>query len=79
MNELKGGDIMDEMLKHGVPVEVISKGRAYGDVLDEYMRIWEDVKSVADAKGKTFADIMSVSAYRLYLLGVEDGMKEVSK
>lgn len=85
MNERKGGEIMDmnDMLKHGIPIEAINKGRAYGDVLDEYRRIWEDAKEVATTSGKDqdeiFTDTMMVAAYRIYLLGVEDGMKEVSK
>lgn len=79
MNDLEGGEIMDEMLKHGIPAEAIAKGRAYVDVLCEYKRIWDGVKAVATVPGKTddeiFADTMAVTAYRIYLLGVEDGMK----
>lgn len=44
------------------------------------MRIWNDAKKHATTPGKgedkIFADTMKVIAYRIYLLGVEDGMKE---
>lgn len=83
MNELKGGEIMDDMLKHGIPLEVISKGRELGNVLAEYKRIWNGAKEAATVPGKTddeiFADTMMCAAYRIYLLGVEDGMKEGTK
>lgn len=71
---------MDEMIKHGIPAEAIVKGRNYEDVLMEYKRIWNGAKEVASVPGKTpdeiFADTMMAAAYRIYLLGVEDGMKE---
>lgn len=64
---------------HGIPLEAISKGRSLDEVLGEYMRIWEDAKATVSAPGKgedeVFADTMEVTAYRIYLLGVEDGMK----
>ena len=41
--------------------------------------VWEDVKRTVSTPGKgedeVFADTMKVTAYRIYLLGVEDGMK----
>lgn len=74
---------MDEMMKHGIPLEAIAKGRDYDAVLTEYRRIWEIAKEAATAPGKTqdeiFAETMMCAAYRIYLLGVEDGMKEVAK
>ncbi len=83
MNELKGGGTMDDMLKYGVPMEAIAKGRNYGKVLTEYRRIWEGAKEAATTPGKTddeiFADTMMCAAYRIYLLGVEDGMKGAEK
>lgn len=63
----------------GVPLDAISKGRSFDKVLKEYMRIWRDAKESVDSPGKSedeiFADTMKVVAYRIYLLGVEDGMK----
>lgn len=74
---------MDEMMKNGIPIEAIVKGRNYEDVLTEYRKIWEGAKQVATVLGKTndeiFADTMMAAAYRIYLLGVEDGMKEEEK
>ena len=70
--------IMNEC--HGIPLNVFTKGRSFEKVLEEYMRIWDDVKKCATTPGKgedeIFADTMKVTAYRIYLLGVEDGMKE---
>jgi len=66
-------------MEHGVPLEAIKKGRDYGKVLSEYRRIWDGAKGAATAPEKTqdeiFADTMMCAAYRIYLLGVEDGMK----
>lgn len=74
---------MNEVNQHGVPMEAIAKGRNYDEVLTEYRRIWEGAKEAATAPGKTdddiFADTMTCAAYRIYLLGVEDGMKEAAK
>ena len=68
---------------HGVPLGAISKGRSLSDLLDVYMRVWEDAKKTVSTPGKgdaeIFADTMKVTAYRIYLLGVEDGMKEENK
>ena len=64
---------------HGVPLAAISKGRHLGEVLEEYMRIWNGAQKAVTVPGKgedeIFADTMKVVTYRLYLLGVEDGMK----
>lgn len=68
---------------HGVPLDAISKGCSLGDLLDVYMRVWEDARKTVSTPGKEdaeiFADTMKVTAYRIYLLGVEDGMKEENK
>lgn len=69
---------------NGIRLEVISKGRDLGDVLESYMKFYEDAKKVAISHGVTdesdlAASAMQGAAYRLYLLGVEDGMKEVQK
>lgn len=81
MNGVKGGETMDDMMTNGVPLEAIATGRDMGAVLTEYRRIWEGAKKVALEDGKTydeaFADAMMCAAYRIYLLGVEDGMKAV--
>lgn len=65
---------------HGIPLNVFTKGRSFERVLEEYMRIWNDAKKYAIVPGKgedeIFAETMKVTAYRIYLLGVEDGMKE---
>lgn len=72
---------MDE--NHGIPLNVVTKGRPFGEVLEEFMRIWGDAKKHVTVPGKDddeiFADTMKATAYRLYLLGVEDGMKEKNK
>ncbi len=67
------------MMEHDIPLEAIKKGRDYGMVLSEHRRIWDGAKEAATVPGKTqdeiFADTMMCAAYRIYLLGVEDGMK----
>lgn len=74
---------MNESMSHAVPMDAISKGRDYEAVLTEYKRIWEGAKEAATAPGKSdddiFAHTMMAAAYRIYLLGVEDGMKEAKK
>lgn len=68
---------------NGVPLDAIQVGRPLDEVLNEYMRIWGDAKKKLSSQTKNpdevFADVMEVSAYRIYLLGVEDGMKEARK
>ena len=67
-----------------IPLEAIAKGRALGEVLTAYMTFHKRATAVAAEAGKskagksedeTFADAMQAAVYRLYLLGVEDGMK----
>jgi len=62
-----------------IPMEVIATGRDLGEVLTAYMTFHKRAVKVASEPGKsedeTFADAMQAAVYRLYLLGVEDGMK----
>lgn len=80
MSEPKGVETMGEMMTHGVPLDAIAKGRNLEAVLTEYRRIWKDANEAATSAEKTqdeiFADTLMCAAYRIYLLGVEDGMKE---
>lgn len=66
--------------EHSIPLSVIAKGRPLEDVLEEYMRIFQDAQKAATKPGKSddgiFVDTLKAAAYRLYLLGVEDGMKK---
>ena len=68
-----------------IRLEAIEKGRDLGEVLDAYMDFHKDASEAAAASGKTddevFAMAMQGAIYRLYLLGVEDGMnlKECGK
>ncbi len=74
---------MNELIQPDVPVEVIAKGRDLGSVLSSYMKFYDDARKYVDRGGKTeeeiFSDIMLGSVYRVYLLGVEDGMMEERK
>lgn len=67
------------MSKYDIPLRAIQKGRDLGAVLNEYRRIYGDAKKAATAPGKSeddiLADTLMGAAYRIYLLGVEDGMK----
>lgn len=62
-----------------VPIGAIIKGRDLGQVLEGYMTFFERASAVAAQLGKTedeiFAATMQAATYRLYLLGVEDGMR----
>lgn len=68
---------------HKFPLDVFEKCRPLDEVLDDYMRMWGHAKSVVGGPEKDedtiFADTMKVTAYALYLLGVEDGMKGVAQ
>ena len=56
---------MDE--NHGIPLNVVTKGRPFGEVLEEFMRIWGDAKKHVTVPGKDgdeiFADTMKATAY----------------
>ena len=69
----------DSMSKYDIPLRAIQKGRDLSAVLKEYQRIYDGAKKAAIAPGKSedevFADTLMGAAYRIYLLGVEDGMK----
>lgn len=64
---------------NGIPLKVFSSGRSLGDVLDAFMKVMDSVDKIAASPGKddaeVFADALKVSVYRIYLLGVEDGME----
>lgn len=63
-----------------IPVDVIVKGRDMGEVLTAYMTFHNRASKVAaeidQSEDEIFADAMQAAVYRLYLLGVEDGMKQ---
>lgn len=72
------------MDKHrNIPLNVFTKGQPFEKVLEEYMRSWQCAKKIATASGKTedevISEAMAAATYRIYLLGVEDGMKEENK
>lgn len=62
-----------------IPLEAITKGRSLEEVLTAYMTAYENCHKAAAALGKSeaeaFADATTAAVYRLYLLGVEDGMR----
>ena len=62
-----------------VPLDAITKGRSLEEVLTAYMTVYENCHKTAATLGKseaeTFADATTGAVYRLYLLGVQDGMK----
>ncbi len=68
------------MNENGIPLDVISKGRDLGAVLEAYVRFFKDAGDIsrqsARDEDQVFSDSMMGAAYRLYLMGVEDGMKE---
>lgn len=66
-----------------IPLGAISKGRALSEVLDEYRRVYNDAVEIADDgtrdSDETDCAAIVCAAYRVYLLGVEDGMKRAEK
>ena len=63
-----------------IPMSVFSKGRTYGEVLGAFMASYETAhKEASKQAGKSgeeiFADTLACDAYRMYLLGVQDGME----
>lgn len=63
-----------------IPMSVFSKGRTYGDVLEAFMASYETAhkeasKQVGKSGEEIFADTLACVAYRMYLLGVQDGME----
>lgn len=69
-----------------IPMDVIARGRDEDDVLNQYISAWEKIETLASksdeltaeflADANIFGKLMRISAYRIYLLGVEDGMKK---
>lgn len=68
---------------HKFPLGVLEKCRPLDEVLTDYMSMWDNAKSIVGGpekgEGAIFADTMKVTAYALYLLGVEDGMRGTVK
>lgn len=62
-----------------IPLAVIQKGRSLKEICEETQRIFTEAKAEARKKGKTGDDAVSgaimATAYRLYLLGVQDGLE----
>ncbi len=62
-----------------IPLTAIQKGRSLENICEETQRIFTEAKTEARKKGQVGADATSgaimATAYRLYLLGVQDGME----
>ncbi len=62
---------------------VIKKGRGFDEVMDQFTAIYDRAERVAATPGKSeaevFADTMMCAVYRIYLLGVEDGMRKLKE
>jgi len=57
----------------------ITKGQSFGDVLDEFNQMYKNAekeiaKQISDPD-EVFAQCLMGAIYRIYLMGVEDGMK----
>lgn len=61
----------------GIPAEVFAKCRPMDDILEVYRRSLEIAMKGWRNGGKApeLSDLMRWTGYRMYLLGVEDGMK----
>lgn len=64
-----------------IPMEAITKGRSLEEVLTAYMTAYENCHKAAatlrKSEAEAFADATTGAVYRLYLLGVEDGMRSM--
>ena len=62
-----------------IPLKAISKGKDLGRVLQEYMRAYSESAKISASMGKSDDEVLSdatmCAVYRIYLLGVEDGMR----
>ena len=63
-----------------IPLNVIEKGRSLEEVLAKVMSSWRSANEIGSKAGLTEEDLFSGTlmcvAYRIYLMGVQDGMKE---
>lgn len=71
---------MHEFETARIPLSVIAKGRDLGEVLQMYMDFYEEAAKIAaqesNREDDRFAKTMMGAVYRVYLLGVQDGMKK---
>ncbi|MCI6618306.1 MAG: hypothetical protein MSD82_05570 [Prevotella sp.] len=62
-----------------IPMEVICKGRPLEEILEKYVSFHENAERVAEdisiSEEDRFSGAMMCALYRVYLLGVEDGME----
>lgn len=69
---------MNNLNSHNVPLSAVTTGRSLGDVLSAYTGFFNRARECATARtkddDKLFAEATTGAVYRLYLLGVEDGM-----
>jgi len=72
---------MNDQFSKKIPIDVILQGRKLDEIYAAYMTFFDRVKEVAAAErpkkseDEILANAMMCATYRLYLLGVEDGMK----
>ena len=66
-----------------IPLNVIVKGRRLGEVVEKFMSSWNDANEIGSKMGLTEEELLSrtikCAAYRIYLMGVQDGMKGDAK
>lgn len=77
-----GGRHLQDTEFHAL-IAVIDKGRFLKEVLDQFIAIRDRAEQIAATPGKSeaevFADTMMCAVYRIYLLGVQDGMVKESE
>ena len=66
-------------MNNGIPLKVICKGRPLEEILEKYMSFHKNaervVADISISDEDRFSGAMMGALYRLYLLGVEDGME----
>lgn len=72
---------MNDQFSKKIPIDVILQSRKLDEIYAAYMTFFDRAKEVAAAErpkkseDEILANAMMCATYRLYLLGVEDGMK----
>ena len=74
---------MHEFETARIPLSVIAKGRDLEEVLPMYIDFYEEAAKIAaqvsNSEEDHFANTMMGAVYRVYLLGVQDGMNAGKK
>lgn len=66
----------EPIISKDMPKEAIRKGRNVNEVMAAWAEIFDGAEKRIKEIGGTDEDLLAATTYRIYLLGVEDVMKE---